>query len=74
MPIDIVPKVYLKSEETMADSRTADANVVMSRDLGSTNTIVVDGGSENGKTHQFNEQTNYVPKRAIITVCCKQSP
>ena len=53
----------------MADNRTANANVVMSRDLGSTNTIVVDGGSENGKTHQFNEQTNYVPKRAIITVC-----
>ncbi|RBR11660.1 uncharacterized protein FIESC28_08887 [Fusarium coffeatum] len=52
----------------MADNRAADANVVMSRDLGSTNTIVVDGGSENGKAHQFNEQTNYVPKRAIITI------
>jgi len=56
----------------MADSRAADANVVMGRDLGSTNTIVVDGGSDNGKTHQFNEQTNYVPKRAIITVCYEQ--
>ncbi|EEU41885.1 uncharacterized protein NECHADRAFT_96892 [Fusarium vanettenii 77-13-4] len=31
-------------------------------------TIVVDGGSDDGKTHQFNEQTNYVPKRAIITI------
>ncbi|OBS28094.1 hypothetical protein FPOA_02034 [Fusarium poae] len=40
----------------------------MSRDIGSTNTIVDVGGSENGKTHQFNEQTNYVPKRAIITI------
>lgn len=57
----------------MADSRAADANVVMGRDLGSMNTIVVNGGSEDGKTHQFNEQTNYVPKRAIITVCYEQS-
>ncbi|KAI8713372.1 MFS domain-containing protein [Fusarium sp. LHS14.1] len=41
---------------------------VMSHSLGSTRTIVVDGGSDDGKTHQFNEQTNYVPKRAIITI------
>jgi hypothetical protein len=53
----------------MGDNHTSDNNLVMSRDLGSTNTIVVEGESENGKTHQFNEQTNYVPKRAIITVC-----
>lgn len=51
----------------MAENREQDANAVMSRDMGSANTIVVDSG-ENEKTHEFNEQTNYVPKRAIITV------
>ncbi|KAH7004519.1 major facilitator superfamily domain-containing protein [Fusarium venenatum] len=40
----------------------------MGRDIGSANTIFDETGSENGKTHQFNEQTNYVPKRAIITI------
>jgi hypothetical protein len=57
----------------MANTINSDNNV-MSRDIGSTNTIVDVGGSENGKTHQFNEQTNYVPKRAIITVCCDNPP
>jgi hypothetical protein len=48
--------------------REPNQTAVMSHSLGSTRTIVVDGGSDDGKTHQFNEQTNYVPKRAIITV------
>jgi hypothetical protein len=52
---------------TMTENREPDANAVMTRDMGSTNTIVVDSG-DNEKTHEFNEQTNYVPKRAIITV------
>ncbi|KAL6920843.1 hypothetical protein ACHAPO_004476 [Fusarium lateritium] len=52
----------------MAINNNSDNNVVMSRDIGSTNTIVDEGVSENGKIHQFNEQTNYVPKRAIITI------
>lgn len=34
----------------------------------STETIVADKSSEDGKTHEFNEQTNYVPKKTIITV------
>jgi hypothetical protein len=38
------------------------------RDLESTKTIAVDGKSDNEKAHEFDEQTNYVPKRAIITV------
>lgn len=29
-----------------------------------------DTQSDSGKVHQFNEQTNYVPKRTIITVRC----
>ncbi|KAJ4193249.1 hypothetical protein NW755_003243 [Fusarium falciforme] len=48
--------------------RGPNQTAVMSHSLGSTRTIVVDGGSDDGKTHQFNEQTNYVPKRAIITI------
>ncbi|KAH7246911.1 major facilitator superfamily domain-containing protein [Fusarium solani] len=48
--------------------REPNQTAVMSHSLGSTRTIVVDGGSDDGKTHQFNEQTNYVPKRAIITI------
>ncbi|KAM0417159.1 hypothetical protein ACHAPT_012868 [Fusarium lateritium] len=51
----------------MAD-REPNQAAVMSHSLGSTRTIVVDGGSDDGKIHQFNEQTNYVPKRAIITI------
>ncbi|EXK91400.1 hypothetical protein FOQG_06184 [Fusarium oxysporum f. sp. raphani 54005] len=51
----------------MTENREPDANAVMTRDMGSTNTIVVDSG-DNEKTHEFNEQTNYVPKRAIITI------
>ncbi|SCV37385.1 related to tetracycline efflux protein (otrb) [Fusarium fujikuroi] len=52
----------------MAENREQDANAVMSRrDMGSANTIVVDSG-DNEKAHEFNEQTNYVPKRAIITI------
>ncbi|CEI65858.1 unnamed protein product [Fusarium venenatum] len=52
----------------MANTNNSDNNVVMGRDIGSANTIFDETGSENGKTHQFNEQTNYVPKRAIITI------
>ncbi|RGP60402.1 hypothetical protein FLONG3_10868 [Fusarium longipes] len=52
----------------MTNNHTSDNNLVMSRDQGSTNSIIVEGGSENGKIHQFNEQTNYVPRRAIITI------
>ncbi|KAJ4216672.1 hypothetical protein NW759_009243 [Fusarium solani] len=48
--------------------REPNQTAVMSHSLGSTRTIVVDGGSDDGKTHQFNEQTNYVPRRAIITI------
>ncbi|RSL50241.1 hypothetical protein CEP53_008874 [Fusarium sp. AF-6] len=48
--------------------RGQNETAVMSHSLGSTRTIVVDAGSDDGKTHQFNEQTNYVPKRAIITI------
>ncbi|RMJ18180.1 hypothetical protein CDV36_002152 [Fusarium kuroshium] len=48
--------------------REPNQTAVMSHSLGSTRTIVVDAGSDDGKTHQFNEQTNYVPKRAIITI------
>ncbi|KAI8656813.1 MFS domain-containing protein [Fusarium sp. Ph1] len=48
--------------------REPNQTAVMSHSLGSTRTIAVDGGSDDGKTHQFNEQTNYVPKRAIITI------
>jgi hypothetical protein len=55
----------------MAENREPEANAVMSRDMGSTNTIVVDSG-DNEKTHEFNDQTNYVPKRAIITVRFKK--
>ncbi|RBR18720.1 hypothetical protein FVER53590_07454 [Fusarium verticillioides] len=51
----------------MAETHEPDANAVMSRNTGSANTIVVDSG-ENEKTHDFNEQTNYVPKRAIVTI------
>ncbi|KAF4983409.1 hypothetical protein FZEAL_1138 [Fusarium zealandicum] len=40
----------------------------MSSTLGPTRSIVADGGSNDAKTHQFTEQTNYVPKRAIITI------
>lgn len=56
-----------RPENTMVD-REPNQAAVMSHDLGSTRTIAADGGSDDGKTHQFNEQTNYVPKRAIITV------
>ncbi|KAM0554377.1 hypothetical protein ACHAO7_003514 [Fusarium culmorum] len=52
----------------MANTPASDNSLVMSRDPGSTNDIAVDGGFEDGKTHQFNEQTNYVPQRAIITI------
>lgn len=52
----------------MENTPASDNGLVMSRDPGSTNDIAVDGGFEDGKTHQFNEQTNYVPPRAIITV------
>ncbi|GKU20394.1 unnamed protein product [Fusarium langsethiae] len=52
----------------MANTQSSDNNVVMSHDIGSTNTIVEEAGSDKGETHQFNEQTNYVPKRAIITI------
>lgn len=55
----------------MAETHEPDANAVMSRNTGSANTIVVDSG-ENEKTHEFNEQTNYVPKRAIVTVSPQQ--
>jgi hypothetical protein len=55
----------------MADTREPDANAVMSRNTGSANTVVVDSG-DNEKTHDFNEQTNYVPKRAIVTVSPQQ--
>ncbi|UPL02231.1 hypothetical protein LCI18_013165 [Fusarium solani-melongenae] len=48
--------------------REPNPTAVMSHSLGSIRTIVVDGSSDDGKTHQFNEQTNYVPKRAIITI------
>ncbi|WAO94921.1 MFS domain-containing protein [Fusarium falciforme] len=48
--------------------REPNQTAVMSHSLGSTRTIVVDGGSDDGKIHQFNEQTNYVPRRAIITI------
>ncbi|RTE71284.1 hypothetical protein BHE90_014295 [Fusarium euwallaceae] len=48
--------------------REPNQTAVMSHSLGSTRTIVVDAGADDGKTHQFNEQTNYVPKRAIITI------
>ncbi|KAM0291944.1 hypothetical protein ACHAO9_003499 [Fusarium lateritium] len=34
----------------------------------STKTITVNGKSDNDKAHEFGEQTNYVPKRAIITI------
>ncbi|KAF4451834.1 hypothetical protein F53441_5153 [Fusarium austroafricanum] len=51
----------------MTERRDPDADAVMGRDIGSTNTIVVDG-AKNEKAHEFNEQTNYVPKRAIITI------
>ncbi|KAM0222199.1 hypothetical protein ACHAQD_004600 [Fusarium lateritium] len=45
----------------------------------STKTITVNGKSDNDKAHEFGEQTNYVPKRAIITVShlssmCKRRP
>lgn len=52
----------------MANTHALDNDPAMSRDQGSTKDIAVDGGPEDGKTHQFNEQTNYVPQRAIITV------
>ncbi|KAF5239453.1 hypothetical protein FAUST_4936 [Fusarium austroamericanum] len=52
----------------MANTHALDNDPAMSRDPGSTNDIAVDGGPEDGKTHQFNEQTNYVPQRAIITI------
>ncbi|CAG2003957.1 unnamed protein product [Fusarium graminearum] len=52
----------------MANTHALDNDPAMSRDQGSTNDIAVDGGPEDGKTHQFNEQTNYVPQRAIITI------
>ncbi|CEF74216.1 hypothetical protein FGSG_01997 [Fusarium graminearum PH-1] len=51
----------------MANTHALDNDPAMSRDQGSTKDIAVDGGPEDGKTHQFNEQTNYVPQRAIIT-------
>lgn len=62
---------FVATPYTMAENREQDANAVMSRDMGSANTIVVDSG-DNEKAHEFNEQTNYVPKRAIITVRPKQ--
>ncbi|KAM5356481.1 hypothetical protein ACJ41O_003127 [Fusarium nematophilum] len=50
---------------TMAEPNNT---AVMSHTMGSARTIVVDGSSDDGRNHQFNEQTNYVPKRAIITI------
>ncbi|KAF5673428.1 tetracycline efflux transporter [Fusarium heterosporum] len=50
----------------MAEIRNPTTDTVMNRDLESSQTSV-DGGPK-GKTHEFNEQTNYVPKRAIITI------
>jgi hypothetical protein len=35
---------------------------------GSTETIATEQTPEDGKAHEFNEQTNYVPKKTIITV------
>lgn len=32
--------------------------------------VATDKSSAEGKVHEFNEQTNYVPKRTIITVRC----
>lgn len=54
-------------EETMA-GRGPNNTAVMSYTIGSARTAGADEGSDDGKTHEFNEQTNYVPKRAIITV------
>ncbi|POR31178.1 Uncharacterized protein TPAR_08614 [Tolypocladium paradoxum] len=34
----------------------------------SSQNVGADSNSENSKAHQFNEQTNYVPKRTIITI------
>lgn len=34
----------------------------------SAETIVADKPFQDGKVHEFNEQTNYVPKKTIITV------
>ncbi|KAK5988874.1 Citrate exporter 1 [Cladobotryum mycophilum] len=40
----------------------------MSGNSSSKQSTDIDHGVENGQTHQFNEQTNYVPKRTIITI------
>lgn len=37
---------------------------------GSPEAVATDKSSAEGKVHEFNEQTNYVPKRTIITVRC----
>ena len=37
---------------------------------GATGSVSADGATSDGKVHEFNEQTNYVPKRTIITVGC----
>lgn len=37
-------------------------------DPGAAQNVGADSSSESGKAHQFNEQTNYVPVRTIITV------
>lgn len=41
----------------------------MSSPSNSSGTPVEETGPKTGG-HVFNEQTNYVPKRTIITVCC----
>jgi hypothetical protein len=52
----------------MAESRDPIASMATAHELEATKTIAVDGKSDNEKAHEFDEQTNYVPKRAIITV------
>lgn len=57
----------------MMESRDPTATMATSRDPESTKTIAVDGKSNSEKVHEFSEQTNYVPKRAIITVSLQES-
>jgi hypothetical protein len=52
----------------MMESQDPMANMATSRNLESTKATVIDGRSHNEEVHEFSEQTNYVPKRAIITV------
>ncbi|KAH6953154.1 major facilitator superfamily domain-containing protein [Fusarium avenaceum] len=50
------------------ESRDPIATMATSHDPEPTKTIAVDGKSNSGNVHEFSEQTNYVPKRAIITI------